>query len=941
MKSLRGKRFASARAALTIPACALPWFVALAGSPDFEEHFDTNVLNANLEDADNAFIIEAASIHRTAAVAGRHYVRTVGSDYMSEDFVAEVSLSIGRDTIVDGVLFFGIGPGVPECDNYCEPSHGIVMRMHAFSGLATGQIHAGVFRNGPFDPVEASAFYFLSTNGGFHRASISKQGATITFAFDENCDGTFKPDATYTLTNVFALAPWLSSTNSRIFFGAGNTVDVFDDLLVYSELRVTSEPAPLTENSGSANINVERLRGVDQPATIRYGVTGGTATPGVDFVLTNGVLEFAAGAANLTIPLTIIDDALVEGPETILLGLTNSATGWSAHRQLTILDDDTGIELESATYTVSEDAGQVVLGVRRRDDSPDPATVEFTTVDGTAKAGEDYATSAGTLTFAPGETRKQIVVPIIDDGIREIAETFVVKLTNAAGGSSLGTVSEATVTIPMNDPATLLVWQNSPSPTPPYLSWATAATNIQDAVDIAMPGETVLVTNGVYAVGQRDVGGGPSRVTVSNAIMLLSVNGPSATVIDGGGGVRCVYLASGGSLSGFTLTNGFAAGGGGLLCESASAVVSNSALVGNISRGLNVGGGGAFGGTLYRCTLADNTALGVSLPMRQGVGGVGGGAANCTLNNCTLSGNTAQWHEGIFASPGKGGGAAYCTLNNCTLTANSATDRDSFGVGGGAYSSTLYNCTVTGNYGGGASASSTLYNCVLTGNEGGSDGVFYNCTVVDNNGGVTGAAFNSIIYYNSGGNYRYPQPELGEYWLMELNYCCTTPLPTNGVGSITGPPLFMDIAAGDFRLWEGSPCIDAGTNLLGFAATRWDPNTGEQFLSYAHDATDILGNTRFFDGDWDGQVAWDIGAYEFDSFTPPRFAVHPQLTDEGWKLSITGSPGRWARLQRSGNLKDWQDIWSGWMGPEGVQQVNDRVSSDEGQPVMFYRVVVP
>src|SRR5262245_16649065 len=217
--------------------------------------------------------------------------------------------------------------------------------------------------------------------------------------------------------------------------------------------------------------------------------------------------------------------------------------------------------------------------------------------------------------------------------------------------------------------------KNRANPTPPYTNRATAANVIQDAVDVALPGDEIVVTNGVYQMGGRAVYPGmTNRVAVTKPLTLRSVNGPDVTVIrgyqvpgttNGDSAVRCVYLTNGASLSGFTLTNGATliwngiwfegteseVMGGGIYCASPSAVVSNCVLIGNSAYDK---GGAAYGGTLNNCRLTANSAR------------AGGGASASILNNCTLTGN---WTTGKY---GDGGGSYGGILSNCTLVDNIA-----------------------------------------------------------------------------------------------------------------------------------------------------------------------------------------------------------------------------------------------------------------------------
>jgi hypothetical protein len=76
-----------------------------------------------------------------------------------------------------------------------------------------------------------------------------------------------------------------------------------------------------------------------------------------------------------------------------------------------------------------------VFTVALSESSAAPVTVDYSTRNGTAQAGSDYAATSGTLTFAPGEVTKQITVLVNGDTTREEIEEFFVDLTNATGAT--------------------------------------------------------------------------------------------------------------------------------------------------------------------------------------------------------------------------------------------------------------------------------------------------------------------------------------------------------------------------------------------------------------------------------------------------------------------------------------------------------------------------
>ncbi|RME10613.1 MAG: hypothetical protein D6802_08910 [Ardenticatenia bacterium] len=220
------------------------------------------------------------------------------------------------------------------------------------------------------------------------------------------------------------------------------------------DLRFRQATYAVAEGSALV-VTVERVGGTDGTVSVEYVSADGTATSGNDYVPVSGTLTFAPGETSKTFTLTTLQDTNDEPDETIILTLQNPTGGATlaspSQATVTIIDDDLSpsgeLLFSSAVYTVSEAAGTATITVLRQNGSSGTVSVQYSTSDGSARAGSDYTATAGTLTFADGETVKTFTIPILGDALFEGDETVNVSLFNPSGGATLGTPNQAILTI--------------------------------------------------------------------------------------------------------------------------------------------------------------------------------------------------------------------------------------------------------------------------------------------------------------------------------------------------------------------------------------------------------------------------------------------------------------------------------------------------------------
>lgn len=409
-----------------------------------------------------------------------------------------------------------------------------------------------------------------------------------------------------------------------------------------------------------------------------------------------------------------------------------------------------------------------------------------------------------------------------------------------------------------------VVWHVNRAQTAPGdgTSWATAFNTLQDGIDAAAAagGGSVWVAEGVYD---------ELRINLSGALMLQplvtllggftgteSTAGArdwtahetiidGSTARDGHPAYHVVIGADNAVLDGFTITGGQSVAGtsenegGGLVMDGVSPTITHCIIRGNsaeFSGGFSILNGAAP--QLSRCTIQSNLAS-----VNSGAGAIYTNASP-TLTDCVFLNNTAGRLGGALVV----GAGSQPIINRCLFQDNVA---ERMGGAVCCYQNglpTLINCIFTGNgtheasFGGGAIGNyvseATLVNCTLVGN------ISANLAGGIGNWGASTTHLINCILWNNAPN------DIEDYSGTTDASHCDISDGYAGEGNINADPLFVDAAAGDFRLQAESPCIDVG---IGDTAPNSD---------YALDPRPV--DVPCVGANGTG-IEYDLGAYEYQS----------------------------------------------------------------------------
>ncbi len=251
----------------------------------------------------------------------------------------------------------------------------------------------------------------------------------------------FETTEQYSLV-IRAIDSQLSSTDATITINVNNTD---------SDVVLTIADAALTEGTGGNTNLVFTISSssiVAGDVSVDFDITDVSTSYPADYTLNSGTATITTGNNTTTIAISIVGDVIVENIETFRVDLSAPTAGTvSGHAIGTINDNDTA-SLSVANASANEGDGTIDFVVTLNGTVANAFDVTYNLTNGTGIGGQDFNASSGTINFTGvnGQTRT-IQIPLTDDAIVELNETFTLGLSTAntaidASDTAEGTISD-------------------------------------------------------------------------------------------------------------------------------------------------------------------------------------------------------------------------------------------------------------------------------------------------------------------------------------------------------------------------------------------------------------------------------------------------------------------------------------------------------------------
>jgi Calx-beta domain len=401
----------------------------------------------------------------------------------------DTTVGIYTGSAVNALTQIGFNDDTAGCNSTVNPLYASTVAFNAVSGTiyriqvdgyanTTGQFNLFYGFSGYTTAVTTATAIEAGATGAFTVVlnAVPTSAATITIGSSPQC--TFSP----TVLN-FSSANWnvpqtvtVTANNDAIVEGTHFCAPAS---LTPSGGGVVASAAPppsttITDNDSATVSIVNTTNGaeagpvngvmtVTQSAVsvtntvVSYTVTG-TATSGTDYTALAGSITIPAGSTTATISIPVIDDAIVEVNETVIVTLntvtsgTSTTVGTPAAATNTITSNDVST-VSIASITNGNETGPVAGVVRVTQTAVTTSNTVLTyTVSGTATSGSDFTALSGTVTITAGATTANINIPVINDILVEGNESVIITLTAVTSGlATLGAPLVATNTIADND----------------------------------------------------------------------------------------------------------------------------------------------------------------------------------------------------------------------------------------------------------------------------------------------------------------------------------------------------------------------------------------------------------------------------------------------------------------------------------------------------------